>query len=161
MVQAGQNKFSLKFPGDLEYIPSVRKFISEVLIASNFDPKFAYRSEIIVDEICNNAVAYGCIRPDANIELHCMIFPDRIEFTVRDEGGKKDDIHKLEVAVKSDPRAIPVDQLEQDTKKTSLGLEIVRMLSKEVSFEVDNNNLTSIKVIKVREDDAGSGPPAG
>jgi anti-sigma regulatory factor (Ser/Thr protein kinase) len=163
MVDTKSRIFSLKFPGDLEYIPSVRKFVSEVLLASNFDAKFAYRSEIIVDEICNNAVSYGCIRPEAVIDLVCSIFADRIEFMIRDEGGKKDDIQQLEVAVKSDPRSIPIDQIDQSGKKTSLGLEIVRMLSKDVTFEVDQNNLTSIKVVKVREDEPGaqSGPQAG
>jgi anti-sigma regulatory factor (Ser/Thr protein kinase) len=154
MVQAGPSRtFQLSFPGDLEYIPSVRKFVSEVLLATNFDPKFAYRSEIIVDEICNNAVSYGCIRPDAAIELSCSVHGnDKIEFTVRDEGGRKEDIQKLEVAVSTDPRSEPIDA-ETNAKKTSLGLEIVRMLSKEVSLEVDTNNVTSIRVVKVREDE--------
>lgn len=153
MVDTKPRTFNLKFPGDLEYIPSVRKFVSEVLIASNFDAKFAYRSEIIVDEICNNAVSYGCIRPDAAIDLVCSIFGDRIEFTIRDEGGKKDDVKQLELAVKSDSHAVPIEQIEGSGKKTALGLEIVRMLSKDVTFEVDRNNLTSIKVVKVREDE--------
>jgi anti-sigma regulatory factor (Ser/Thr protein kinase) len=159
MVDTKSRQFSLKFPGDLEYIPSVRKFVSEVLLASNFDAKFAYRSEIIVDEICNNAVSYGCIRPDASIDLGCSIFGDRIEFTIRDEGGKKDDIVQLELAVKNDPRSVPIDQIENGGKKTALGLEIVRMLSKDVTFEVDKNNLTSIRVVKVREDEPNA--PSG
>ena len=156
MVDTQNRTFKLKFPGDLEYIPSVRKFISEVLVASNFDAKFAYRSEIIVDEICNNAVSYGCVRPDAAIDLACTIFGDRIEFTIRDEGVKKDDIKQLELAVKSDPKAVPIDPLEGAGKKAALGLEIVRMLSKDVTFEVDQNNLTSIRVVKVREDEPGA-----
>jgi len=160
-MPTGVYSFSMKFPGDLEYIPSVRKFVSEVLMASNFDPKFAYRSEIIVDEICNNAVSYGCIRPDAAIDLSCDVFTDRIEFMVRDEGGRKEDIQKLELAVKSDPRSTSVEGLEDEARKTSLGLEIVRMLSKEISFEVDRHNLTAIKVVKVREEENGHTAGAG
>lgn len=143
-------QFHVKFPGSLEYIPAVRKYVSDTLLANKFDAKFTYRSEIIVDEICNNAVAYGCVSVDAIVELLCTIHGDRIEFEIKDEGGRDEDLHRLSKAVKRKARRM----LPQDLgKKDSLGLEIVRMLSDELNFEVDPNNLTSVRVVKLREED--------
>ena len=144
--------FEVKFPGDLDYIPAIRKFVSELLVASNFTPKFAYRSEIIVDELCNNAVSFGCIKLDAGVQLQCQVRQDRIEFVVRDEGGRSDDIRKLDVAVTTSPRHGAAPDVSKLEAKGSLGLELVRMLSDEVHFEIDRNNLTSVRVIKLRED---------
>jgi anti-sigma regulatory factor (Ser/Thr protein kinase) len=136
---------SIKFPGDLEYIPTVRKFIAELLLISDFSPKFAYRSEIIVDEICNNAVVYGCQTEDAEIELKNQIFDDRIEFTIQDQGGTRDNLIRLRKAA---------DNASENTKehdKAGLGLEIVRMLSERLDVIIDDDNLTSVHIVRRRE----------
>jgi len=51
--------FKVKIPSHVDYIPPIRKFIAEVLQIKGFDSKFSFRSEVIVDEICYNAVMYG------------------------------------------------------------------------------------------------------
>ena len=141
-------KVMLQFPGDLEYIPSVRKFISEVLQTSNFSPKFAYRSEIIVDELCNNAVNFGCRTDDARIELSCAIFEDRTEFSIRDQGGLQENIEKLQATIKNSVST------KSETPHSKLGLEIVRMLSEKLDVVIDNQNLTSVHIVRKREDSA-------
>jgi hypothetical protein len=40
---------AVSFPGELEYIPLVRKMISEVLRVLKFSEKFTFRSEFIID----------------------------------------------------------------------------------------------------------------
>lgn len=133
----------LSFPGDIEYIPAIRKFISEILLVSHFSPKFAYRSEIIVDEICNNAVSYGCRTDDAKIELLCNIYDDGIDFTIKDQGGDKHHIERLKNAI----------NLESEQKSDKgLGLEIVRMLSESLNVVIDEKNLTSVRIVRKRED---------
>ena len=134
---------AIKFPGDLEYIPSVRKFVSEMLKVSSFSEKFAYRSEIIVDEICNNAVNYGCKTDDAYVELHCEIFEDKIEFVIKDQGGKSEHLKRLQSTINESGK-------EKDSHN-GLGLEIVRMLSESVNVSVENDKLTSVRVVRKRE----------
>jgi anti-sigma regulatory factor (Ser/Thr protein kinase) len=140
----------LKIPGDIEYVPSVRKFVSDILLVNQFSQKCAFRSEIIIDEICNNAVTYGCQSPDSTIDLTCLIFEDRIEFLVKDCGGSSENISRLRKAVGSSSDTIkpPSDGRVQ----AGLGLEIVRMLSEDVDLVVDQNNLTSIRVVRRREE---------
>lgn len=136
---------SITFPGDLEYIPAVRKFIAELLLISDFSPKFAYRSEIIVDEICNNAVVYGCRTENAEIELKNQIFDDRIEFTIQDQGGTKDNLTRLQKAANNTSEDVNAHD------KTTLGLEIVRMLSERLDVMIDDDNLTSVHIVRKRE----------
>ena len=92
-------KVKISFPGNLEYVSPIRKFISEVLIVNNYSQKFAYRSEVIIDEVCSNAINYGCKSSDAHVELACMIFSDRIELHIKDQGGNTKDVERLRYAV--------------------------------------------------------------
>ncbi len=137
--------FSVRFPGDLDYIASIRKFVSEVLRVSHFSSKFAYRSEFIVDEISNNAINYGCNEVNAFIDLKCVVYQDKIEFTIKDPGGSKENLEKLQNAIKNDP---PKDR----TDDKRFGIEIVRMLSESVDMNIDEKNLTSIHVVRKREE---------
>ncbi|MFP4015131.1 MAG: ATP-binding protein [Chitinispirillaceae bacterium] len=134
----------VKLPSDLEYIPSIRKFVSEVLQVSGFSSKFAFRSEIIVDEICNNAINYGNEnKGDSEVELICEIHEERIELLVKDEGGNSVHTERLKQAVKSN---------EGTENENQLGLEIVKMLSEKIDLKIDEkNNVTSIHVIRKRE----------
>jgi anti-sigma regulatory factor (Ser/Thr protein kinase) len=142
--------FKIKFPSDLDYIAPVRKFVAETLSVTKFSPKFAYRSEVIVDEICHNAIIHGSRSLDATVEMVCKIFPDRFEFQVNDQGGKKDDLDRLKTAMKkADTRLAEITE-EKDSR--GLGLEIVRLLSEEVKMEVGEGNTTTVRVVRKRED---------
>lgn len=138
----------IKFPGDLEYIPAIRKFIAELLQVSDFTPRFAYRSEIIVDEICNNAVVFGCHTENAEIHLVSTINRDHIEFTIKDQGGSKDHLARLKKAIRSEPH-----EKNDSLHEKGLGLEIVRMLSERMDVVIDENNLTSVHVLRKRENE--------
>ena len=140
-------KVNIRFPGDLEYIPAVRKFIAEVLQVSNFSPKFAYRSEIIVDEICNNAVVYGCQTENAEIVLSNTISEDTIEFNIQDQGGTQDNVKRLKKAVNT-----ATNEKEENVQE-GLGLEIVRMLSERLGVVINEDNLTSVHIVRKREDE--------
>lgn len=151
MSSGSTYQFQIRFPGNLEYIPAVRKYVSEMLLANNCDNKFTYRSEIIVDEICNNAVTHGCVSVDASVGLDCLVHPDRVEFIIKDEGGRKEDVGRLTSALKQRKAGKPSEM--PDRSRECLGLEIVRMLSDDMSFDVDTDNLTTVRVVKQREDD--------
>jgi anti-sigma regulatory factor (Ser/Thr protein kinase) len=142
---------SVRLPSDLEIIPSIRKFVSEVLQVSGFSAKFAFRSEIIIDAICNNAITHGSATAggaDNDVELSCVVHRDRIEVVVRDHGGSPADIAKLKEAVRRNRMGLPLPDYEAG----GMGLEIVKLLSETIDITVDENNLTSIHVVRKRED---------
>lgn len=140
----------LKFPGDIDYIPAVRKFVAETLQAAQFSPKFAYRSEIVVDEICYNAITYGCQSLDAEVTIQFTIHDDGMELVIKDPGkGVEKDRSRLKKAVEGGLGHEPDE--EGEGKKEKLGLEIVKMLSEELDFEIDKDNLTSVRVVRRRD----------
>jgi serine/threonine-protein kinase RsbW len=140
---------SVRLPSDLEIIPSIRKFVSEVLQVSGFSVKFAFRSEIIIDAICNNAITHGSAgNADNDVELSCIIHRDRVEVVVSDSGGTQADIEKLKEAVRRNRLGLPLPDYEAG----GMGLEIVKLLSETIDIKVDENNVTSIHVVRKRED---------
>jgi serine/threonine-protein kinase RsbW len=140
---------SVKLPSDLEIIPSIRKFVSEVLQVSGFSAKFAFRSEIIVDAICNNAITHGSAgNADSEVELAFTVFEDRVEVVVKDSGGSSANIEKLKEAVSRNRIGLSLPDYETG----GMGLEIVKLLSETIELKVDENNVTSIHVVRKRED---------
>lgn len=146
-------KLKLSFPGNYEYVAPIRKFIYEALLVNNYNQKFAYRSEVIVDEICSNAICYGCKTIDARIELLCLIFNDRFEVQIKDQGGERKDIERLRFAVKNfeEEQKKGGSDVIKDIRKECLGLEIVRMLSEEIDLQIDDNNVTTLRVVRKRK----------
>jgi anti-sigma regulatory factor (Ser/Thr protein kinase) len=142
--------FKIKFPSNADYIPPIRKFISEVLQVEHFNPKFSFRSEVIVDEICYNAVMYGSHSMEATVDLICSVFPDRVEFQINDEGGTHDHMERLKKVIEKGDDTEP--EAEQSKPNKGLGLEIVKMLSAKVNLKIKKDNVTSIQVVKQRED---------
>jgi len=142
---------TVKLPSDLEIIPSIRKFVSEVLQVSGFSAKFAFRAEIIVDAICNNAICYGSGGDtDSEVEVDCQVHSDRMEVVVKDRGGSASHIRRLQEAVQGDRSGgLP---FTGDAEASGMGLEIVKLLSESIEFNVDENNLTSVHVVRKRED---------
>ncbi len=141
----------MRFPSDLDYIPPVRKFVAETLQVNHFSPKFAYRSEVIVDEICHNAIIHGSRTMDAMVEIDCKIFPDRFEFEAHDQGGTRDDLDKLKNAMNK-TETPSIEPLLEKRERAGLGLEIVRLLSEDVKLEIGENNMTTVRVVRKRED---------
>jgi anti-sigma regulatory factor (Ser/Thr protein kinase) len=130
----------VSFPGELEYIPLVRKMISEVLRVLQFSEKFTFRSEFIIDELCNNAVIYGSGTDRSTVEIQCNAFSDRIEITIKDRGGSNENIKRLRQAIAEEPIG------------KGGGLELVRMLAEKVECTIDERNVTQIHVVRKRED---------
>ncbi|MDR2579162.1 MAG: ATP-binding protein [Chitinispirillales bacterium] len=142
----------VKLQSDPDVIPAMRKFISEALQVSGFSAKFAFRTEIIVDAVCNNAIIYGNeSNADSEVEVSCKVHEDRVEVVVKDRGGSVENIERLKEAVNCSK---PEGPLADDSEPAGMGLEIVKLLSETIELDVDENNLTSIRVVRKREDTA-------
>ena len=150
MGNTKKEQTTLTFQGDVDYIPAIRKFVAEFIEVCGFSPKFAYRTEIIIDELCSNAISYGCTSTDSTIRLTCTIEDGKVELVVQDPGGERQDIDRLHKVVKEKTATENVDS----EKKKRLGLEIVRMLSEKLDFQIDADNITSVRVTRKREDDS-------
>jgi anti-sigma regulatory factor (Ser/Thr protein kinase) len=138
-------RIAVSFPGELDYIPLVRKLFSDILQVLRFSAKFTFRSEFIIDELCNNAVTYGSSTEPSPVELICDAYRDRVEFTIKDTGGSRENITRLRQAIDAPP-------LFNDAGRgRDNGLELVRMLAEEVTCTIDDKNVTQVHVVRKRE----------
>ena len=135
------------FPSDMEYIPSIRKFVSDLALVAQHTPRFAFRTELVVDEICSNAVKHGSLRADSTIHLTISLYPDRLELSIHDTGGKPEDISELKKIIyqlAGEKFATPIAR--------GRGLAIVKTLANNVLVNTDQAGMTEVKIIKFRED---------
>jgi len=131
----------VEFPVDADFIPAVRKLVAEATLIEGFTPKFSYRTEIIVDELCNNAVKYGPCSPQTSIKIRCDFKDDVLELTVQDPGGSAKDLQNLRKVISA----------EQDRQHfLGHGLEIVRMLTSGMEVSQTTSGETVIRVVKRR-----------
>jgi anti-sigma regulatory factor (Ser/Thr protein kinase) len=139
-------RIAVSFPGELDYIPLVRKLVSDILQVLRFSAKFTFRSEFIIDELCNNAVTYGSSTEPSSVELVCEAYRDRVEFTVKDTGGSRENVTRLRQAIDAPPL------FKETGKGRDNGLELVRMLAENVTCTIDESNVTQIHVVRKREE---------
>ena len=138
-------RMAVSFPGELDYIPLVRKLFSDMLQVLHFSAKFTFRSEFIIDELCNNAVTYGSHTEPSAVELICEAYRDRVEFTVKDTGGSRENITRLRQAIDAPP------VFNMTGQRRDNGLELVRMLAEDVTCSIDDKNVTQVHVVRKRE----------
>jgi len=149
MDESKIQEFKIVIPGSLDYVSPVRNLVAELLQVHDYSRKFAYRSEVIVDEICSNAIQYGCKNRQSTVELTCLISEEKFEVHVKDEGGDHSDVQSLK-------KSIGHGNLDIDKELTTIkkfarrgfGLEIVRMLSEKVELLIGENNVTTLKVVR-------------
>jgi anti-sigma regulatory factor (Ser/Thr protein kinase) len=140
-----QEPLHIEFPADADYIPAVRKFIADSVVIEGFSQKFSYRTEIIVDELCNNSVKYGPRNQEGRVKIHCQYQDDALQLVVQDSGGQEHDVQRLKLAIDANAG--------QDKATSGHGLEIVRMLSSDMELTQNNSGETIIKVLKRRNYD--------
>ncbi len=138
---------SASLPACKMYIPLFREFVADTLIRVGFSERFAYRTEIIVDELCSNAIKFGSHTTSSRIEIRLTWYADHIDMAVIDEGGNADSIAELKRIIEAPVHENPLTAISEEM----LGLEIVKVLSEQVDVTIDDDNITSVHVIRKRE----------
>jgi anti-sigma regulatory factor (Ser/Thr protein kinase) len=88
---------------------------------------------------------------DATVDLVCTVYSDRAEFQINDQGGSKENVQRLKSAMEQRDEEFE-KQVEYFKSNKGLGLEIVRMLSAEFDLKIGKDNVTSIRVVRKREE---------
>jgi anti-sigma regulatory factor (Ser/Thr protein kinase) len=142
--------YKLELPSDLDYVSPLRHFVAELARLEGFPKKFCFRTEILVDELCTNAVVHGPEDPRGEIQVQLTLTPERLDLSVQDRGGRQEKLDTLRKAVYS-PRP-------QQNDAKGRGLVIVQMLSDELKLNLTDGGHTQIQVTKLREEDGSDTP---
>ena len=137
---------SVSLPAQMLYVPMFRRFIADVLNRVGFSDEFAYKTEIVIDELCTNAILYGSSTSTSRITVELDVTDDSIELSVKDEGVDRDSIDRLKRIVNSSA------DVEIESGQSNMGLNIVKSLADEVEIIVGDDGFTAIRVIRRRVD---------
>lgn len=142
----GPAAYTVQIPSDLEYIPPLRQFVAELARVEGYSKKFCFRTEIIVDELVTNGILHGSQDVHTAITVSASFEPEQMNLSVQDQGGSSQNLENLKRSVHS-PRP-------SADKKRGRGLKIVQMLSSEIAIDLADNGNTSVRVVKVKDEDA-------
>jgi anti-sigma regulatory factor (Ser/Thr protein kinase) len=72
----------MKMPSDISLVPSVRTCISDFVSICEVSKKTLFQIELIIDELCNNAIEHGTQDLGKTIEVQCSIDEEFVEIIV-------------------------------------------------------------------------------
>lgn len=131
---------------NFSFVPGIRSCISRTAYNFGFDDREAYHIEIVIDEICNNAIEYGSKKRNGKIKLECKFTKNEMEFILKDYGGKEfnvDDALSKNFNLLKDE----VTKGEMDTPRRGRGLIIVKKLVDRLDIKTGKNG-TQVRFIK-------------
>lgn len=78
---------SLKIPSDVFYVDLVRAFVGKLAERLKFSRKRGADIQLVLDEICTNAVKHGSSAVTDSIGLRITVDKDTLEILVQDTGS--------------------------------------------------------------------------
>jgi anti-anti-sigma factor len=139
--------FSLSFPPDLRFVPSVRQLASRLASQKGYTRRDAFRIETIVDEICNNAIEHAPQGWDKNVDLSIGIDRKKVEINVVN-ASDPDKLKTLKNLL-NPAKGTPPPSSASD--KRGRGLALVKLLSTELNIDFSEHG-TSVHATKLREE---------
>jgi anti-sigma regulatory factor (Ser/Thr protein kinase) len=132
--------FSINMPSDLDYVPPLRQFISDISKGEGFSKKFCFRTEIIVDELCTNGIVHGSQEMGGIIIINAEFDSESVKLTIKNQGGTEEDFDRLKQAIEN-----PKSLFEE---KRGRGIAIAQVLCDKLDIEKDKEGFTQVVVIK-------------
>ncbi len=142
-----QNKpdeVNLSFTPNLNLVPNIRTFISNIVLQKGYPHKDVFRIETIVDEICNNAIEHGENGENDEIKLKCLIDKFKIDLRVTNKTNDKN-VTQLQQLIDNEDKSNP----QQDSKR-GRGIRLVKMLSSSLKVEISRQG-TMVQITKYKE----------
>jgi anti-anti-sigma factor len=136
----------ISFPPQLAVVPSIRNFVSRVMVNKGYSDRDSFRIETIVDEICNNAVQYGSPEGHDNVTLRIKVDWGKIELDAENvsDADKKELLRKHLNNLKN-------NIIVQGDPARGRGLALVKMLASELTAEITDKG-TMVHVTKLKEE---------
>lgn len=131
---------------NFSFVPGIRSCISRAAYNFGFDDRESYHIEIVIDEICNNAIEYGSKRKNGKIKLECKFTKNEMEFILKDYGDKEFNVDKA-LSKNFNLLKDEVRKGEMETPRRGRGLIIVKKLVDKLDIKTGKNG-TQVRIIK-------------
>ena len=84
--ETGEEILKLTVPSCLKYIRPIQMFIGQLAQQLGFCRTRIYDIELIIDEVCSNAIEHGSETRDSGIDVVLVFDSNKLEIHVRDKG---------------------------------------------------------------------------
>ena len=123
------------------HIESIRAFIRQLAEQLGFRPTRIKDIELIIDEICSNAIEHGSENSVSGIDLTLTLDGSQLEILIQDKGGKKQN-NWLETG-----RLDEVSRERSPGRERGHGLYIARKLSDHFAVHPNSQGGTNVRVV--------------
>jgi anti-sigma regulatory factor (Ser/Thr protein kinase) len=145
----------MKMPSDIELVPSVRACISEFFSLCKIERKEGFQVEMIIDELCNNAIEHGTQDENKTIEVLCSVNDEQIEINVYNGYSLRATQEKIAHDIEKEMKKWALTPSEQDDVFRGRGLGLVRNFSD--NYEINSStDGTWVHVIKRRKGESNA-----
>lgn len=137
----------LKIPSTVFYIEPVRAFIRNLTQSLGFSRKRVADIQLVLDEICSNAINHGSVNAAVGIKLRICIDADALEILVKDTGRG----HTRENSWLALDRLSEIEEKRSPSNESGHGIFIIRSLADAHEMESNEVGGTDVRVIFHRE----------
>lgn len=133
----------LKIPSAVFYIDPVRAFIGNLAKNLGFSRKRVADIQLVIDEICSNAVHHGSIDATVGVKLQIRSDAHALEILVRDTGSR----HKGQKNWLTHERLSEIEANRSPSNEGGHGIFIAKSLSDTYEMGINAAGGTDVRVV--------------
>lgn len=134
---------NLKIPSAAFYIDPVRAFIGNLAKNLGFSRKRVADIQLVIDEICSNAVHHGSIDATAGVKLQIRSDADALEILVRDTGSR----YTGQKNWLTHERLSEIEANRSPSNESGHGIFIAKSLSDTYEMQINPAGGTDVRVV--------------
>ena len=137
-----QADIQLQIPSVAFYIEPVRAFVGNLAQSLGFSRKRVADIQLVLDEICSNAVRHGSADATVGVKLCISIDTDALEIIVRDTGGR----HTGEKNWLTHERLSEIEMNRSPSNESGHGIFIAKSLADMHKMQPNRDGGTDVRV---------------
>ena len=138
-----QADIQLQIPSAAFYIEPVRAFVGNLAQSLGFSRKRVADIQLVLDEICSNAVLHGSVNATVGIKLYISIDVHALEILVRDTGPRQ----AGEKSWLTHKRLSEIEMDRSPSSERGHGIFIVKSLADQHEMQPNEIGGTDVRVV--------------
>ena len=138
-----QTDIQLQIPSAAFYIEPVRVFVGNLAKSLGFSRKRVADIQLVLDEICSNAVHHGSVNATVGVKLCIRIDAHALEILVRDTGTQ----HTGEKSWLTHERLSEIEMNRSPNNESGHGIFIAKSLSDMHEMQLNEAGGTDVRVV--------------
>ena len=133
----------LKIPSAVFYIEPIRAFIGNLAQNLGFSRKRVADIQLVIDEICSNAIHHGSVNAKVGVKLRIRIDTHSLEILVRDTGSPD----TAEKSWLTHERLSEIEENRSPSSESGHGIFIAKSLADTHEMQPNSAGGTDVRVV--------------